>query len=91
MNLHDFIILMILLIGTSGYNEIQHIIYKQIHFEVTNTSKLPLNYEGIILTQFIITSLCHWIIHQSYIIIKDGSSLLLLSRSNGVFSQFYSS
>ena len=39
MNLHEFIILMTLLIGgTSGYNEIQYKIYKRIHSEVTNTT-----------------------------------------------------
>ena len=38
MTLHDFIILMILLIETSGYNEIQYKIYKWIHSEVTNIS-----------------------------------------------------
>ena len=50
MLLHEFIILTILLIGTSGYNEIQINIYKQIHFEVTNTSTVPLNQEGILFT-----------------------------------------
>ena len=47
MALHDFIILMILLIGTSGYNEIQYKIYKWIHSEVTNTStKSDIEYDA---------------------------------------------
>ena len=47
MNLHDFIILMILLIGTSGYNEIQYKIYKWIHSEVTNPStKSDIEYDA---------------------------------------------
>ena len=42
-----------------------HEICKWIHPEVTYTSTLPINREGIILTQFFITSLLLWIISSS--------------------------
>ena len=48
-----------------------HKIYKWIHSEVTNTSTLPLKYEGILSTQFISTGLLLYII---WIIIKLSSS-----------------
>ena len=48
-----------------------HKIYRWIHFEVTNTSTLPLNWEGILSTQFINTSLLLCII---WVIINSSSS-----------------
>ena len=79
MNLHDLFTLLILPIGTSRYdmtqvryntsqNEHQVTIdnkYKRIHSEVTITSTLPLNQEGVLSTQFISTGLLlciNWII-----------------------------
>ena len=59
-------------------------IYKWIHSKFTNTSTLPLNEEGIILAQFISTSLLLWIVtgssskldhHQSWIITRPSSKL----------------
>ena len=52
-----------------------HNIYKWINSEVTNTSTLPLNWEGIISTQVISTSLLLCII---WIIIKSSSSSIHL-------------
>ena len=44
MTLHEFITLMILLIGTSGYKEIQYIKYKIEYIpKLQNTSTLPIN------------------------------------------------
>ena len=65
-----------------------HKIYRWIHSKVTNTSTLPLKYEGILSTQFISTSLLLciiWIIiksssshlHRQVIFINSGSSLNL--------------
>ena len=95
MTLHEFIILMTLPLGTSGYNEIQMILpigtsgyniryTSEYILKFSNTSTLPLNQEGILLTQFISTSIRHWIIikakssldhQQNWIIIKARSSL----------------
>ena len=79
MNWHDFLIIetswnkhrgmtWLNYITDTSQNKHQgtiHKIYRWIHSEVTNTLTLPLNYEGILSTQFFSTGLLLWIILSS--------------------------
>ena len=86
MNLHDFITLMILPIGNSRTNEIQYIKYTKEYIPKLQIHQHSIfNQEGILLTQFINTSLHYCIIIK----VGSSSSLLPLSRANGAISQFY--
>ena len=73
-----------------------HKIYERIHSKVTNTSTLPFNYEGILLTQFISTSFNHWIIIKAipssdWTIIKARSSsdwIIIIITASAISSKW---
>ena len=107
MTLHDFIILMTLPIGTSGYNEIQMILpIGTSRYNIRYTSeyipKLQIHQHSLLTgkvfswhnssTQVFVTRSSLKLDHHWIIVVTGSSSSLLpLSQENGDISQFFSS